>query len=350
MSQETLKSLNTNVLVGLGHIPWHNDEALKDQESNLYPGFIPVEDVIRRLFNFDVQTEPIWVKSPITGKLFEVPGFKAQVPDNAEKVFGIHSDGYVGHQYKKWLLEYVAVLIENGLSGIHTAGKLKDGAIGWVEIGVPEVYKTVQGVDFRSRLLATTSFNADISTIYKLVKLLVVCDNTRESALGENGLELKIKHTKNSLDRIEDAKAALHLIERDQAAFAEEIKTLCEWQVTEDQYQKFLAQLVPLPEVKPRDINVRDYSTRSATIAANKREQLNELYRADNRVAPWKGTAFGVLQAVNTYRQHLATQRNASDGRFFRNIENLISGETAKRDSDALKLLLKVTDKQLVAA
>jgi phage/plasmid-like protein (TIGR03299 family) len=240
MSQETLKSLNTNVLVGLGHIPWHNDDKLKDAESNLYPGFIPVEDVIRRIFNFDVNSQPVFTKSPLTGELFEIPNFKAQVPDNQELVYGIPSEGYVGHQYKQWLLDYVEHLIENGLTGIHTAGKLKEGAIGWVEIGVPEVFKTIQGVDFRSRLLATTSFNSDIATIYKLVKLLVVCDNTREGALSENGLDFRVKHTKNSNSRIEDAKAALHLIERDQAQFAKEIATLTEWEVTEAQFQKLL--------------------------------------------------------------------------------------------------------------
>jgi hypothetical protein len=39
---------------------------------------------------------------------------------------------------------------------------------------------------------------------------------------------------------------------------------------------------------------------RSLTNARNKVDTLNKLYNYDPRVAPWKDTAHGVLQAVNT--------------------------------------------------
>ena len=42
------------------------------------------------------------------------------------------------------------------------------------------------------------------------------------------------------------------------------------------------------------------------------RDKLNDLYFHDGRVAPWKGTGFGVLQAVNTYDQHEGIVRNVS--------------------------------------
>jgi len=48
---------------------------------------------------------------------------------------------------------------------------------------------------------------------------------------------------------------------------------------------------------------------RALTLADRKRESLELLYRADPRVAPWTGTAHGVLQAVNTYEHHEAVVR-----------------------------------------
>lgn len=46
-------------------------------------------------------------------------------------------------------------------------------------------------------------------------------------------------------------------------------------------------------------------------MADSKRARLDELYVYDPRVAPWTGTAHGVLQAVNTWARHHATVRGS---------------------------------------
>jgi len=50
----------------------------------------------------------------------------------------------------------------------------------------------------------------------------------------------------------------------------------------------------------------------------------------DPRVAPWSGTAHGVLQAVSTYDQHQATVRGSS--RAERNNLKTITGEFGRLD------------------
>jgi phage/plasmid-like protein (TIGR03299 family) len=280
--------------------------------------------------------------------MFLAEEFLAAVPDNQQAVYGIHSKGFSvkGHQFREWFIDGPKKAI-NGVVGISNAGLLKNGAQGWVNISTPEEWKTPQGVDFRPQLLWTTAFDGSIASTVKETKVLSVCDNTREQALSSSGLCYRVKHTKNSAFKLEDAKAALHLLENSAAAFASEIATLCEWQVSDAQFQAFMSKLVPLPDKSGFDINARDYSTRTATIAANKRDKLNQLYRADGRVSPWEGTAFGVLQMVNTYNTHLATQRNV-DHRALRNMENVITGKLASQDNDALALLAKICERELV--
>ena len=52
---------------------------------------------------------------------------------------------------------------------------------------------------------------------------------------------------------------------------------------------------------------------RALTHAANKRRDLDQLYRYKNaRATPWQGTAHGVLQAVNTYEQLLRPVRGTT--------------------------------------
>lgn len=57
MSQESMIWLNSQTLIGntlqRGNA-WHYREDLQGVEPNHYEGFIPVEDVTRRLFNFSM--------------------------------------------------------------------------------------------------------------------------------------------------------------------------------------------------------------------------------------------------------------------------------------------------------
>ena len=64
------------------------------------------------------------------------------------------------------------------------------------------------------------------------------------------------------------------------------------------------------------------------TLAEKKRGEIVQLYNFDNRVAPWKGTAYGVAMAYNTWGQHFRTVRKGVN-RSVRNMENLVSGKTA---------------------
>jgi transposase-like protein len=79
---------------------------------------------------------------------------------------------------------------------------------------------------------------------------------------------------------------------------------------------------------------------RSKTMAATKRAELDELYRHECRAAPWQGTALRVLQATNTWAQHLQTVRRTS--RPERNLLNAISGTTSNEDRHILDELMSL--------
>jgi hypothetical protein len=72
----------------------------------------------------------------------------------------------------------------------------------------------------------------------------------------------------------------------------------------------------------------------------NRRAELEQLYRYDDRCKAWTGTAFGVLQAVNTHAHHVGIVRNAS--RPMRNAERAITGGVDKLDGNTLAVLDRV--------
>src|SRR3954466_6274520 len=67
MSNETLQHLNTNTLIGntdaRGHA-WHYRAEEQGDETDHYPGPIPVVDVERRLFSWEAVSRRVAVEVP----------------------------------------------------------------------------------------------------------------------------------------------------------------------------------------------------------------------------------------------------------------------------------------------
>lgn len=332
MSQESSNWLNNNTLIGYteqrGHA-WHYREDEQGAEPNHYPQAIPVEDVLRRLFPWRAIETKLFVC--VNDEYRAIPERKAIVRSDTFETLGVFKDGYTPHQYPQWLVQNVKNLLDADL-GIGSAGLLRNGAQAWVSVEVPESISTPEGVVFRPNLIACTSFDGSLATTYKRVVQLVVCDNTLATGLSEKGQQFKLKHTGQSGLKIAAARDALAIIHADAADFAAEVKRLCETPVTPKQWASTLNILVPSPEA--------DASARAVTLSQNKRDQLALLYAADPRVAPWKGTAFGVLQAFNTYTHHNQTVKGAA--RSERNMSNAITGKTAEADALVLATLQQV--------
>lgn len=333
MSKETYETLNTLQLVGFtdkrGHA-WHYREDCQGDEPNHYPGAIPVADVKRRLFHWQAISAPVtasWVDSDGNAQTIVDSTRQAIVRPDTNTILGIFKEGYEIHQFDEWLMHNVETLLDNDLQ-IGSAGLLEDGAVAYVQIEMPENVVTPEGETLRPFLLATTSHNGKLATTYKPVIQRVVCDNTLECGLGEDAKAVKVKHSKYSKLRIADARDVLRIIHDTTDEISAEIKRLCETEVSGKLFIKFLDNFVPIPEVDGRP----------KTMAERKRDDLLSLYIDDDRVSPWKGTAWGVLQMVNTYTQH-GTTLHKGTRRDERNIFATATGKIWEADRNAADLL-----------
>ncbi|MFI6326510.1 DUF932 domain-containing protein [Nonomuraea sp. NPDC050556] len=335
MSKESLQWLNDNTLIGFTDkrgTAWHYRATLQGAEPNHYTGAIPVADVERRLFGWDALSRPIYVEDPVTGGLAEIPERQAIVRSDDGHVMGIFSDGYQPHPYRQWLLDTIGRLLDDDLS-IGSAGLLRSGAVAWVSVEVPENILTPEGVEFRPNLFGATSFDGSLATTFKRAVTNVVCDNTMAAGLAERGQQVKIKHSRHSTLRLGEARDALNIVYEVADAFTAQVKQLCETTVSPGQWSRFLDEYAPVPA----DVG------RSRTLAETKRDSLLKLWRYDNRVAPWSGTGWGVLQAVNTYVQHEQTVRGA--GRVERNYLRAVTGGVDDLDRATLHTLEKILDR-----
>lgn len=340
MSRETLESLNTNVLIGntdeRGRA-WHYRAGLQGDQPNHYPGPIPVDDVKTRLFHWQAESRRVAQEAPADldtmthlspdgtpVRWLPIPNRQAIARSDTDHTMGIFADGYAAHQYDEWLLGTVGNILDDDLC-ISSAGLLREGAVAWVELSVPEAVTTPEGVVFRPNLLATTSFDGSIATTFKRTVTDVVCDNTRAVALAETGQTYKVKHSRHSQLRLADARDALAMVYSVADEFAADVKQLCATTVTDRQWRAFLDAHVP--QVDPQGHALEG---RAATGARLKRAVLGDLYRNDPRCAPWTGTAHGVLAAVNTFDHHEAAVRGAT--RAERNMLRAVTGEFGELD------------------
>jgi phage/plasmid-like protein (TIGR03299 family) len=243
---------------------------------------------------------------------------------------GVFKQGYAIHQFGDWLLDNISALLDDDLF-IGSAGLLKGGATAWVSVEVPDTITTPEGVMFRPNLLAATSHDGSLATTYQRVVTNVVCDNTMSAALSEGkDQRIKVKHSRYSNLKLNDARDALAIVHSIADDFAAEVAELSSVRVTDAEWRKFLDALAP----------VEDKEGRSLTMAVNKRDDLNRLWNHDERVAPWRGTKFGVVQAMNTYTHHVGIVRGAD--RAERNMLRAVNGGVDKLDGDTLTLIDKV--------
>ncbi len=320
--------------VGKRGTPWWF-VAGQGMDANLYDGAIPLADVESHL-GFDVIDRPLYVEHD--GGLIEVPNKRAWLREDTGRVLGVHSEKYNGHGYRDWLVSNVFTLV-GGSADVANVGLLNKGAVAYVQIETPDSVDVGGGVTIRPFLLATTSFDGSIATTYKTGFTNVVCDNTYGMFMREQGETYRVKHTKNSKFDALTAASALNTLHLIAEQTAQEITRLCEIDVTDLAWQKFVEAHAPVADAA---------STRAVSMAENKRAALSGLYRTDIRVAPWAGTAWGVVQAVNTYNQHLSIVRGTS--REERAMLRAVKDEIGTADRATLVTLGGILGKELVTA
>jgi phage/plasmid-like protein (TIGR03299 family) len=298
-------------------------------ETGIFEGAIPIEKVRDNLFGWHAvegqASVDVLTEDGVT--TYPAPNYKGIVNPTNGRVMGMHSPGYAMHQFDEWLLTKVARMLAGDLT-IAGAGTFKHGAVGFVQVEMPETME-VHGVKFRPFINAATSHDGSLSSTYNPGTTLIVCSNQMGSAFGAG---VKVRHTANSDTRVIEFDEAFNIVQAEGVAFGETIDRLANITVTDTQWQQFVEAHVGLDR--------SHLSTRSRSIGERRAGDLNSLWNNNEMVTPFKNTAFGVVQAVSVSRHHFETVRGATRGE--RNTFSAITGTNTAQDAKALALLERV--------
>lgn len=308
---------------------WYNPRLEDLMNPTHFPGYLPISLIKEKLFGWTaLESAKLIAHVEINGRTVEidcgnykaivrgdrvfedVPVDKKGVPigniGNPDSILSIMSKEYGTHQPQELFINMTTELLQGADNiGATGAGLLKWGRVCYMEVSIPQtLHNDRSGFDYRPNLLIYTSFDGSLKTTLARTITATVCDNTLQIAASEAkraGTALSIGHTRLSADRMPQARQVLGIIEQESDDFNALLDEWTATPVSTKQFESWLDEVLPVPEVKVIDGKAK---TNSQTIILNKREAIGDLYYADERAATWVGTKLGVRQAWNTAHHH----------------------------------------------
>jgi phage/plasmid-like protein (TIGR03299 family) len=270
-----------------------------------------------------------------------VPRKWATVRTDTGDILGVVGDVYRVLQNEA-AFAFLDALVDDGGAKYETAGVLNGGARVFISMEVPDSIH-VEGDPSEYRLfLVVTNAHDGLAPVEAMVTIeRCVCRNTVRIAHERALATWRVRHTSSLDGRMEEARKALGLSFAYAEAFSATAGDMVAKTLTDRQVDRILADLWPLPQPRGEATEVTPGVLAAATFT-----KVKALYHESDTVAPVRGTAYGVMNAVTEYLDHVATYsgRTGSSDEDVKATSLLYDGGAANaKKQQAWDLLVKVT-------
>jgi phage/plasmid-like protein (TIGR03299 family) len=328
----------------------------KGEVTREYEGSIPVGDIYKGLLDWEplavpnANLIPVSLDEPfdtiVGGQAYKVsvrPDHKAIVRSDNHRSLGVFKDGYDSTGYKG-LMQWTQDTLYGGMTNYAT-GLLGGGTRFFTQFGLDEtMHDGKSGLDFLPFVLFQSSLDGSLANSWSAGSLIAICDNMFagiKASSAAAGRQMKLKRSRYGLSeaRMSDLRSVLAVTELETQSMTDFLHATVEVPVSKSQFVKVLDEIIPLPK--------GEVSKAAVTKSGNRRDAVTALYHNSPMVEPWTGTAFGVIQAFNTYAHHGQSVRGAS--RVERVYDRVLRGDMAQSDTAVMAALDKVLGRELLA-
>ena len=228
-----------------------------------------------------------------------VPDTQLTRRSSDNKVLGVVGDRYTvidNHE----LFTFADKLVEYG-ARYESAGSLKGGKNVFATMVIEDPLE-IEGDVHIPYLVMASSHDGSMATRALLSPVRVVCMNTLRLAIANSHRTFTIRHTASAPQAIEEARRTLGLSFKYYDGFEEEVRTLMGQTVTDKQFDDLIDAVWPI-----------DLENLKGNRNVKKRDEVKSIILHDPAVAPYRGTAWGALNAFNTWEQWLSPVRKTKN-------------------------------------
>lgn len=268
--------------------------------GNVIPGGTSSIDQVLTLGGIDYEVEKRLVRYSFGDELRTMPDRWVTVRTDSGDPLGVVGSKYEVIQNRE-IFEFLEDLVANNDVIWESAGALRGGRRVFVTMRLPEnVVVDPGGLDDEivPFIVAVNSHDGSSQAYTGTTPWRIVCANTERWASRDALSRWGIRHTRNALSRIEEARRTLGLTVAYYDVFAEEETLLARTDLEIAQFHDLIADLWPLEA---------DANDRTRGIAERRTERLDAMFRAEAERAG--RTAYAGERTVTDWLDHVAPRR-----------------------------------------
>lgn len=244
------------------------------------------------------------IKTPLLYKR-NIDGIDIEFLTDENAIVRRKDNKYLGHCGRRYELyqnidafKWCAPLVESGYWKWESAGSLRGGKICWSLLKQSEI-QLIPNDHLKNYLMINWSHDGSRSVQIVPTSIRVVCMNTLQTALREDTLITRVKHTKTIIQRMEEAKEIYRLSTEIFRKRDEEFKNFIDTDWDDNQLETFVKKVFPVEE---------ELNGKAKTIAEKIQEQALSFvvgdYTSGAKELGIKNTAYGALMAMSEFNEH----------------------------------------------
>lgn len=279
----------------------------------------------RKLFTLDNDNQQDNPEETIIVPEIEVPGYFATLRTDTEQVLGVVGKDYEIVQNVDAFSFFDSIVGGDGIQ-YETAGALGNGERIFITAKLPGYIKVGREDLIEQYLFLTTSHDGYGSITAAFTPVRIVCNNTLNAALRNHSNSIKIRHTANAKDRLEQAHKVMGIANQLSGQLETIFNQWSKVRITEPDLQQLIRlALVPNKEVLD---NINNGKWDELSTCFN--NMCNSVYEyahssETQQTETTKGSLFGAYNAVTGYFQNVRNYKNDEA-----KLKSLLYGGTAQ--------------------
>jgi|SRR5579859_6432307 len=190
-------------------------------------------------------------------------------------------------------------LVKEGVATWSEGGMQNNGARVFASMRLAESFSVLDNDAYEMYLFWRMGHGSGMSITGDIIPFRAFCLNQHNLATASGVAHWAIPHLSTAHDRLAEAHAAVARVGEYTKELAKVMETLALKKITTDQVKKLIDEVVPKNRAK-RDVVLAD---------------LLSVYETSETVAPYRGTAYGLLNAATEFYDHVI-RRDSDNARF----------------------------------